>query len=75
MIHKIWTTEEIEYIRTHYAIMPNSKLAETLGRSERAIQNYAYCRGLKKDPLYLTELGKNAEQRVTDVRGLFGSIS
>lgn len=48
-----WTEQELETLRTMYADTKTAKLAELLGRTERAVYMAADSLGLKKSAAYL----------------------
>jgi hypothetical protein len=45
--YRRWTSEELTYLRTHFANKPLKELAETLNRTETSIQDKAYSLKLK----------------------------
>lgn len=67
MKKRLWTLEEIEYLKTHYAKTHISELTKQLDFSDRSIYSKAFLLGLKKDPEFLLkqnqELVKKLEEK------------
>lgn len=64
-----WTSEDIEYVITHYPFEQTSIIASVLNRTVRQIYNVAQNYGLKKDPGYLNS-PLSGRMMAKDTRGL-----
>lgn len=53
-----WTVCQLEYVRDHYASVPNEELARRTGKTAKAIVTLAHRFGLRKSPERLIEMGR-----------------
>lgn len=52
-MRKLWTPEEIAWLKVNYPVMPMHKVQAHLGRSKESVYGAAYNLGLKKSAAYL----------------------
>jgi len=55
---KRYTNANVQYIKQHFATTPSKEIAIKLGRTRPAIDTFAKKLGLKKDPAYISYIGR-----------------
>lgn len=71
---KVWTPEEVEYLKLNYSKMSNRQISEVLGCAAKAVQWKAYLCGLKKDPTHRPHKGMKYKPCQGSVKSNFETI-